>query len=149
MLATPRCINIIKVRAIYNKPSVTALQETSVKLVTINGHNNFNDTQIHCSACDIINRGQSLRLNNNIPACRSEVVAFVEYLTGLVEDFETDFLSRDDLIALFDKYAGPNSFPGKFLHVCMFAYFFSNFYTNSSHSLSNARKHKMHNMTGV
>ena len=69
---------------------------------------------MHCSDCDMIKLGRSITMNNNIPACQSELVAFVEYQTELVEDFDTGIMSRDDVLALFNKYAGPNPPLGKF-----------------------------------
>ncbi len=56
---------------------------------------------------------ERIRMNNNIPACESEAVAYVEFLTGLVEDFGPGIMSRDDIMALFEAYAGPNPPLGK------------------------------------
>ncbi len=56
-----------------------------------------------------------MRMNNNIAACESEVVAYVEFLSGFVQDFQTGIVSRDDLIALLDAYAGTNPPLGKLL----------------------------------
>ncbi len=89
---------------------------------------------MHCSDCDMMKLAQSLVMENNIAACMSEIVAFIEFLTELVPDFETGIMSRNDLKALFDKYAGPNPPPGKFFRVRIFL-FLSIFYCKPYHSL--------------
>lgn len=70
---------------------------------------------MHCSDCDLIKLMESIRIKNNIACCRNELVAYMEFVTGLVDDFETGIFSRDDQMALFDKYAEFNPPHGKCL----------------------------------
>ena len=85
---------------------------------------------MHCSDCDMIMLTQSMTTKNNIAACQNEAVAFAEFVTGLVDDFGTGIVSRDDMMALLNKYAAFDSPIGKFFFFFCFSFLlFCLFYT--------------------
>ena len=72
---------------------------------------------MNVSGYDMIYVMENLLTNNNIAGCRSEILAFAKFVTGLVEDFDIGIMSRDDFKALFEKYAGSNPDNSKFFYV--------------------------------
>ncbi len=83
-------------------------------------------------------------MKNNIAGCHNEAVAYAEFLTGLVDDFDTGMMSRDDLMALFDKYAGSNPPIGKFFYTsgCVSVYF----YPYMQKLLNQGKQHTVQNL---
>ncbi len=63
-------------------------------------------------------------MNNHIAGCQNEALAYAEFLTGLVDDFEIGIMSRNDVMAVLEEYAGSNPPLGKFYTFgCISVYF--------------------------
>ncbi len=56
-----------------------------------------------------------MKNNNQLPFCHSEVVAYTEFLSGLVEDGELGIITKEDTVATWGLYAGNNPPPSKLL----------------------------------
>ncbi len=52
--------------------------------------------------------------NNHLLFCHSEAVRYVNFLSALVDDRDTrqGVVTRNDLVALWDEYAGPQKLAG-------------------------------------
>ncbi len=93
-----------------------------------------------CSDCDLISLVENLRMNNHIAGCQNEAVAYAEFVTGLVDDYEIGIMSRNDVVALFDKYAGSNSPLGKCFYMCLAVFQYVRFSKCYRKSLQTLRK---------
>ncbi len=64
----------------------------------------FHKMHIRFPDCIDIRISETLIRNNNLPFCHSEVVRYMEFLSGLVDDKATGIVSREDLVTLWDLY---------------------------------------------
>ncbi len=55
-----------------------------------------------------------VRIDNELPICHTEVVAFLEFTSGLVEDRPLGIVTRQDRLALWNIYTNSPT-PGKYL----------------------------------
>ena len=55
--------------------------------------------------------------NNHLPFCDSEAATYTNFLSALVDDGDTGqgIVSRNDLVAVWDEYAGSQKPEGKLL----------------------------------
>ncbi len=59
------------------------------------------------SDCDV-RIADGIRTNNHLPFCHNEAVAYINFLSALADDSDTKqgVVTRNDLLALWDEYAG-------------------------------------------
>ena len=50
-----------------------------------------------------------------MPLCHSEVLAYTEFLSGLVKDRELGIITKEDVVAKWGLYTGKNPPPSKLL----------------------------------
>ncbi len=77
---------------------------------------------IHFSDCDARAIGEGIRTNNHLPLCHSEVMAYVDFMSALIDDGDSQgTVNRNDLVALWDQYVhvGPHEPEGKLALTCL------------------------------
>ncbi len=60
---------------------------------------------------------RGITMDHHLPSCPSEAVSYINFVSTLVDDGDGNqgIVSRNDILALWDEYAGPNRPDGKFL----------------------------------
>ncbi len=75
---------------------------------------------IRFSGCDA-HVLETIKTNNHMPFCRSEEVAYIEFVSALADDGDTNqgVVSKNDLEALWEEHARPLKTDGKLIGNCL------------------------------